>query len=158
MNYNDAILNAIMDGIYAEYDEKIEKRDMMIKQMQDEKKSLEESYEKLIEFGKRHYEELISIYNPVSRCGQIPSGSEFFCDPLNQIVTRIEYNEMLLDHEFKNIGLFYDEWVLITYSDLEKRTGLNAKSLKKYLEEMEEKNMFKRKRHISGYLYLIHDE
>ena len=146
-----------MDAIRNECNEKIEKRNDMIEKYRETKKSLEESYVKLLEFGKKHYEELISIFEFRSRCGEVPFGWEFLGDPLNQITHRIDYEERFLDHEITNIGIFDDEWVLITYSDLEKRTGLSSLSLKKYLEEMERKNMFKRKRHICGYVYSIKD-
>lgn len=158
MNYNETILNSIMDAIHAEYEEKMQKRNEMISICKENKKSLEESYEKLIEFGKRHYEELINIYEPCRIFGRAPSGGEFFGDPLNQISTRIEYDKRFLEHELENLGIFYGDWVLITYADLEKRCGLNAKSLKKYLDEMELKNMFCRKRQICGYLYRLDEE
>lgn len=155
MNYNETALNAIANAIYEKYDEKIEKRNEMINRREEKKRSLQESYEKLLEFGKKHYEELHSIYNPVDLIRISTSGGEFFGDPLNQIGREFDYLTREVEHELENMGLFCNEWVLITYADLEKSTGLSSASLKKYLEEMEAKKMFYRKRHISGWIYSL---
>ena len=115
----------------------------------------EKQYMDLLEFEDKHKEELKGIYHlsPFGSFGR--PFSSYFHFVLDEISQCIKCDVDDCERIKQKKGLFEGEYVLITYEDFEKDTGLSSKTIKKYLKIMCIKGTVKRQRAIFGYVYTI---
>lgn len=149
----DIILEAIAKELQClKNDEQAERMKIL-----QERLELDEQWEKLDDFSNRHQNELQSIF-PVGN-----SHTNFFgygrhlgavYYELSRDYNFLEFKENDLDNKYDKYG----EYVNLSYQEISSETGLDQKSVKKYIDILERKGRLIRKKSIGGYLYKLEEE
>lgn len=139
------IEDMVLEFIRKRIEEKEEEVEAIKKKSYEEIELLEKAYAKLKEFEKKHHKEIMEIYN----FSYSPFSSAY-----NEFNHGIDYQPDWLEHQLQE-HVINDGKILITYKDFEEGTGLNSKSVKKYLSILEAKEKIEIKRGIGALIYSI---
>jgi len=105
-----------------------------------------ESYNKILAFEEKHEKELDEIYK---------SRYQHLFMTLNEIGKEISNEPYRLLNDIEQITWHGEEKCTLTYKEFEEETGLNSRSVKKYLSILQAKEKIEIKRGIGGLIYSI---
>lgn len=108
--------------------------------------SLNESYNKILAFEEKYEKELDEIFK---------SRYQHLFMTLNEIGKQISNEPYKLLSDIEQITWHGEEKCTLTYKEFEEETGLNSRSVKKYLSILKAKGKIEIKRGIGGLIYSI---